>query len=64
MSGQVFGVRGKEVFVFSQHRPVRSIHHADGWTPDRLAEVFPGTLGHHLTPLESSAQYFSYDPLV
>jgi NAD(P)-dependent dehydrogenase (short-subunit alcohol dehydrogenase family) len=64
VSGQVFGVRGKEVFVFSQHRPVRSIHHADGWTPDRLAEVFPGTLGHHLTPLESSAQYFSYDPLV
>ena len=30
----------------------------------KLAEVFGGTLGHHLTPLESSAQYFSYDPLV
>jgi len=64
VSGQVFGVRGKEIFVFSQPRPVRSIHHAEGWTPDRLAQVFPGTLGHHLTPLESSAQYFSYDPLV
>jgi NAD(P)-dependent dehydrogenase (short-subunit alcohol dehydrogenase family) len=36
----------------------------DGWTPERLAETFRGTLGHHLVPLESSAQYFSYDPLV
>jgi NAD(P)-dependent dehydrogenase (short-subunit alcohol dehydrogenase family) len=64
ISGQIFGVRGKEVFVFSQPRPVRSIHHAEGWTPERLAETLPGTLGHHLTPLETSAQYFSYDPLV
>ncbi len=64
VSGQIFGVRGKEIFVFSQPRPVRSIHHAEGWTVERLAEVFPGALGHHLTPLESSAQYFSYDPLV
>jgi NAD(P)-dependent dehydrogenase (short-subunit alcohol dehydrogenase family) len=64
ISGQIFGVRGKEIFVFSQPRPVRAIHHAEGWTPERLAEVFPGTLAHHLTPLESSAQYFAYDPLV
>jgi NAD(P)-dependent dehydrogenase (short-subunit alcohol dehydrogenase family) len=64
VSGQVFGVRGKEIFVFSQPRPVRSIHHAEGWTPERVAEVFPGTLAHHLTPLETSGQYFSYDPLV
>ena len=64
VSGQIFGVRGKEIFVFSQPRPVRSIHHADGWTAERLAEVFPGALGHHLTPLETSGQYFAYDPLV
>ncbi len=64
VSGQVFGVRGKEIFVFSQPRPVRSIHHADGWTAERLRDVFSGALGHHLTPLETSAQYFSYDPLV
>jgi hypothetical protein len=63
-SGQLFGVRGKEIFVFSQPRPVRSIHHAEGWTPERIAETFPGTLAHHLTPLETSGQFFSYDPLV
>jgi hypothetical protein len=64
VSGQIFGVRGKEIFLFSQPRPVRAIHRHDCWTPERLAETFRGTLGHHLVPLESSAQYFSYDPLV
>jgi len=64
ISGQVFGVRGKEIFVFSQPRPVRAVHRAEGWTPDRIAEVLPGTLAHHLVPLETSAQFFNYDPLV
>ncbi|MFQ5897090.1 MAG: SDR family NAD(P)-dependent oxidoreductase [Candidatus Methylomirabilia bacterium] len=64
VSGQVFGVRAKEIMLFCQMRPTRAIHHAEGWTPQRLAEIFPGTLRHHLRPLETSGQYFSYDPLV
>jgi NAD(P)-dependent dehydrogenase (short-subunit alcohol dehydrogenase family) len=64
VSGQVFGVRAKEIMLFSQMRPTSRIHHDDGWTPARLAEVFAGTLRHHLTPLETSPQYFNYDPLV
>jgi len=64
VSGQVFGVRGKEIMLFGQHRPVTRIHHGDGWTVERIAEIFPGTLQHHLVPLESSGQYFNYDPLV
>jgi NAD(P)-dependent dehydrogenase (short-subunit alcohol dehydrogenase family) len=64
ISGQVFGVRGKEIMLFRHMRPIRSLHHDAGWTPERLAEMFPGTLAHHLAPLETSAQYFNYDPLV
>ena len=64
VSGQVFGVRGKEIFIYSQPKPVRSIHHSEGWTPDRLSEMFKGTLGMHLVPLESAGQVFNYDPLV
>lgn len=64
ITGQIFGVRGKEIFIFSQPRPVRSIHYSPGWTPARLAEMFKGTLGMHLVPLETSGQVFSYDPLV
>src|SRR3990172_9088002 len=64
ISGQVFGVRGKEIMLFNHMRPIRSIHHAEGWTPERLAKMFPGTLRQHLVPLETSGQYFNYDPLV
>ena len=64
ISGQVFGVRGKEVMLFGHMRPLRSIHHDAGWTPERLAAMFPGTLRHHLAPLDTSGQFFNYDPMV
>ena len=64
VTGQVFGVRGKEIMLFGHMRPVMRVHHDLGWTPERLAEVFPGTLRHHLAPLDTSGQYFNYDPLV
>jgi len=64
ISGQVFGVRGKEIMLFNHMRPIRNMHHDQGWTPERLADMFPGTLKHHLVPLETSGQYFNYDPLV
>ena len=64
ISGQVFGVRGKEIMLFNHMRPIRNIHHDQGWTPERLADMFPGTLKHHLVPLETSGQYFNYDPMV
>jgi NAD(P)-dependent dehydrogenase (short-subunit alcohol dehydrogenase family) len=64
VTGQIFGVRGKEIMLFGHVRPIMRIHHAEGWTPERLAEIFPGTLRHHFVPLETSGQYFNYDPLV
>jgi hypothetical protein len=64
ITGQVLGVRGKEIMLFGHMRPIMRIHHAEGWTVERLAEMFPGTLQHHLVPLETSGQYFNYDPLV
>jgi NAD(P)-dependent dehydrogenase (short-subunit alcohol dehydrogenase family) len=64
VSGQVLGVRGKEVMLFCHMRPVFRIHSDVGWTPERLAAMFPGTLRHHLAPLDTSGQYFNYDPLV
>jgi NAD(P)-dependent dehydrogenase (short-subunit alcohol dehydrogenase family) len=64
VTGQVFGVRGKEIMLFGHMRPIMRAHHAEGWTVERLAEMFPGTLGHHLVPLDTSGQYFNYDPLV
>ncbi|MGX0978414.1 NAD(P)-dependent dehydrogenase (short-subunit alcohol dehydrogenase family) [Roseovarius sp. MBR-51] len=63
ISGQVFAVRHNEVFLMSQPRPVRSLHRGEGWTASALAEQLPGAFGPSLTPLERSADVFSWDPV-
>ncbi|WP_318247668.1 MULTISPECIES: SDR family NAD(P)-dependent oxidoreductase [Solibacillus] len=63
VSGQIFGVRGKEIMVFSQPRPVRSVYNADGWSVDSLSAI-KGSLQSSFTPLEVSADVFPYEPLV
>jgi len=64
VTGQVFGVRGKEIMLFGHERPIMRVHNSEGWTPESFAEIFPGTLQHHLVPHVTSGQYFNYDPLV
>ena len=64
ITGQVFGVRGKEIMLFGHERPIMRVHNSEGWTPESFAEMFPGTLQHHLVPHVTSGQYFNYDPLV
>ena len=64
ITSQVFGVRGKEIFLFSQPRIVRSIHDAAGWTPEKLAAMLEPTLKSHFHPLDVSGQYISWDPLI
>jgi NAD(P)-dependent dehydrogenase (short-subunit alcohol dehydrogenase family) len=63
ISGQIFAVRNNEIFLMSQSRPVRSLHHGGGWTPEALSEQLPGAFGPSLTPLERSADVFSWDPV-
>jgi NAD(P)-dependent dehydrogenase (short-subunit alcohol dehydrogenase family) len=38
VSGQIFGVRANEIYLFSQIRMIRSVHRADGWTPETIVE--------------------------
>jgi NAD(P)-dependent dehydrogenase (short-subunit alcohol dehydrogenase family) len=63
VTGQIFGVRGKEIMVFSQPRPVRSTYNSEGWTVESIASV-KGALKSSFTPLEVSSDVFPYDPLV
>src|SRR6478735_5059204 len=37
VSGQIFSVRNNEIYLFNQPRPIKTIHRADGWTPETLA---------------------------
>lgn len=63
ISGQIFAVRNNEIFLMSQPRPVRALHRGEGWTPEAIAEQLPGAFGPSLTPLERSADVFSWDPV-
>ena len=63
ISGQVFAVRNNEIFLMSQPRPVRSLHRSDGWTAEALSQQLPGAFGASLTPLERSADVFSWGPV-
>src|SRR5262245_23004591 len=38
VSGQIFGVRANEIYFFNQIRMTRSVHRAEGWTPETIAE--------------------------
>jgi NAD(P)-dependent dehydrogenase (short-subunit alcohol dehydrogenase family) len=38
VSGQIFGVRANEIYLFSQPRVIRSVHRSEGWTPETIAE--------------------------
>lgn len=61
LSGQMFGVRDREIFLFSQPRIQRSIHNSRGWTVERISAMFEATMRSHFTPLESAEGYFSWD---
>src|SRR4029079_14767401 len=63
ITGQIFGVRNNEVYLFNQPRPIRTIHRSDGWTPEKLDEQLKGVFGPSLTPLERSTDVFSWDPV-
>ena len=63
VTGQIFGVRANEIFLFSQPRPVRSVHHAEGWTAQRIAQQAIPAMRAQFTPLERSQDVFSWDPI-
>jgi len=63
VTGQVFGTRCNEVFLFGSPRPIRSVHRAEGWTPETLAEHAIPALRPAFMPLDRSGEVFSWDPI-
>jgi NAD(P)-dependent dehydrogenase (short-subunit alcohol dehydrogenase family) len=64
ISGQIFGVRAKEIMLFSQTRPIRQVADLEGWTLEKVAAVIPQAFKNSFYKLEVSADVFPYDPLV
>jgi hypothetical protein len=63
VSGQIFGVRGNEVVLFDQPRPVKSLARLEGWNPESLiAHCFPA-MSPDFTDLGATASVFPYDPV-
>jgi len=62
-SGQVFSVRGNEVVLFDQPRPVRNMANTEGWTPRSLLDVALPAMKNSFTDLGATAGVFPYDPI-
>jgi len=45
ITGQIIGVRGTEVTVYSHQAPLRTATSVEAWTPERLADVWDRALG-------------------
>jgi NAD(P)-dependent dehydrogenase (short-subunit alcohol dehydrogenase family) len=63
INAQVFSVRKNEIFLMSQSRPLRSIHRAEGWTPETCAEHMLPALQSWFCPLQRTVDVFSWDPI-
>lgn len=63
VTGQIFGVRNNEIYLFSQPRPIRTAHTLEGWTPETvLQRVFP-MFASDFYPLQRSGDVFTWDPV-
>jgi NAD(P)-dependent dehydrogenase (short-subunit alcohol dehydrogenase family) len=63
VTGQIFGVRKNEIFLFSVPRPIRTLHRSEGWSPETLASEALPALRPSFHPLQRSADVFGYDPV-
>ncbi len=63
VSGQIFAVRANEIFLFNHNRPIRSVHRAEGWTPESVAEHAMPSLKAGFASLDRSADVFCWDPI-
>lgn len=62
-TGQVFAVRGNEVFLFNQPRPNRAMARVEGWSPQSLIEHALPAMKANYTDLGASASVFPWDPV-
>jgi hypothetical protein len=63
VSGQIFAVRGNEIFLMSQPRPVRGVARLEGWTPESVADHALAALKPSMVDLGATASVFNWDPI-
>jgi NAD(P)-dependent dehydrogenase (short-subunit alcohol dehydrogenase family) len=63
VTGQVFGVRNNEIFLFSQPMPIRCMQTSDGWTSEACIERVLPAFEPAFHPLSRSGDVFCWDPV-
>lgn len=63
VTGQIFSVRKNEIMLFSQPRPIRSMHKSDGWTPEAIAEEFLPAVENSFYDLDRTRDIIGYPPI-
>ena len=63
VTGQIFGVRNNEIYLFSQPRPIRTAHRGEGWTVQACLDVALPMMQPSFFPLDKSRDVFSWDPV-
>lgn len=62
-SSQIFGVRGNEIVLFDQPRPIRSIADLSGWNPQKILDTCLPAMASDFFKLDATADVFPYDPV-
>ena len=63
VTGQIFGVRNNEIYLFSQPRPIRTAHSGEGWTVQTCLDVAIPMMKPSFYALDKSRDVFSWDPV-
>lgn len=63
VTGQIFGVRNNEIYLFSQPRPIRTAHNGQGWTVEGCLDVALPMMRPSFFALDKSRDVFSWDPV-
>ena len=63
VTGQIFGVRANEIYLYSQARVVRSVHRSEGWTPESIAEHAIPAMRNSFYPNVLSQTLTTWDPI-
>jgi len=63
VSGQIFAVRGNEIFLMSQPRPVRGMARLEGWTPQSVVDHALPALAGSFEDLGPTNSVFTWEPV-
>lgn len=65
ISGQLFGVRAREVFLFAQPQPLEKIvAPAQDWTAEELGRAIEAQLADRFAPLQTDLDVFNTEPVI